>query len=57
VLPKSKTPSRIEANFGGDFKLDEEDVTKVDGLDRKLRFSDPSEAFGYNFYTDLDGKK
>jgi len=32
-------------------------VTKVDGLDRKLRFSDPSEAFGYNFYTDLDGKK
>lgn len=54
---KSKTPSRIKANLEGDFKLDAEDVKKVDGLDKKLRFNDPSESFGWNFYTDLDGKQ
>lgn len=56
VIPKSKTPARIKANFEGDFKLDAEDVKTIDGLDKKLRFNDPSESFGWNFYTDLDGK-
>lgn len=56
VIPKSKTPSRIKANFEGDFKLDPEDVEKIDALDRKLRFNDPSKSFGWEFYTDLDGK-
>jgi hypothetical protein len=32
-------------------------VKKIDGLDKKLRFNDPSESFGWNFYSDLDGKK
>jgi alcohol dehydrogenase (NADP+) len=41
----------------GDFELAPEDVKKIDGIDRKLRFNDPSGSFGYNFYTDLDGKK
>lgn len=57
VLPKSKTPSRIKANLEGDFKLDLEDVKKIASIDKKLRFNDPSESFGYKFYTDLDGKK
>jgi len=57
VIPKSKTESRIKANLEGDFKLDAEDVKKIDGLDKKLRFNDPSGNFGWNFYTDLDGKK
>ncbi len=57
VIPKSKTPSRIKANLEGDFKLEFEDVEKVDALDKKLRFNDPSESFGYNFYSDLDGKQ
>ncbi|KIW67531.1 hypothetical protein, variant [Phialophora macrospora] len=57
VIPKSKTPSRIKANFEGDFKLDPEDVKKVDALDKKMRFNDPSESFRWNFYADLDGKK
>ncbi|KAJ9658961.1 hypothetical protein H2198_003390 [Neophaeococcomyces mojaviensis] len=57
VIPKSKTPARIKANLEGDFKLDTEDVEKVDALDKKLRFNDPSESFGWNFYADLDGKK
>ncbi|TGO24253.1 hypothetical protein BPAE_0108g00460 [Botrytis paeoniae] len=57
VVPKSKTPSRIKSNLEGDFKLDAEDLKKLDGLDKKLRFNDASEVFGYNFYSDLDGKK
>ncbi len=57
VIPKSKTPSRIKANFEGEFKLDGEDVKKVDALDIKMRFNDQSESFGWNFYADLDGKK
>jgi alcohol dehydrogenase (NADP+) len=41
----------------GDFKLDPEDVKKIDSLDKKARFNDPSKGFGYNFFSDLDGKK
>ena len=56
VLPKSKTPSRIRNNLEGDFKLDEVDMRKLEGVDRKLRFNDPSGNFGWNFYADLEGK-
>ena len=55
-IPKSKTPSSIKANLEGDFKLEGEDIKKIDTLDKKLRFNDPSESFGYQYYTDLDGK-
>jgi hypothetical protein len=41
----------------GDFKLEAADVEKIDKIDKKLRFNDPSGAFGWDFYTDLDGKK
>jgi len=57
VIPKSKTESRIKSNLEGDFKLPQEDVAKIDGIDKKLRFNDPSKNFGWNFYADLDGKK
>ena len=57
VLPKSKTPERIQANLAGDFKLEPEDVQKIDSIDKKIRFNDPSDSFGYVFYSDLDGKK
>ncbi len=57
VLPKSKTPSRIKSNLEGDFKLDAEVMEKIGAIDKKLRFNDPSGSFGYQFYTDLDGKK
>ena len=46
VIPKSKTPARIQQNVEGDFELSAEDVKKVDAIDRKLRFNDPSEGFG-----------
>jgi alcohol dehydrogenase (NADP+) len=57
VLPKSKTPSRIKSNLEGDFKLETADLKRIDGIDKKIRFNDSSEEFGYNFFVDLDGKK
>jgi len=44
-------------NLEGDFKLDSEDMQRIEVLDKKLRFNDPSASFGYNFYIDLDGKR
>ena len=57
VIPKSNIESRINANLEGDFKLDHEDVKKIEAIDKKLRFNDPSQSFGWNFYADLEGKK
>ena len=57
VLPKSKTESRIKANLEGDFKLDADDIKKIDALDKKLRFNDPSANFKWKFYADLEGKE
>lgn len=37
VIPKSKTESRIKQNLEGDFKLEAEDVEKIDGIDKKVR--------------------
>lgn len=57
VIPKSKTESRIKANLEGDFKLDADDLKKIESIDKKFRFNDPSGTFGWDFYTDLDGKQ
>jgi len=51
-----KTESRIKDNLDSDFKLDQEDMDAIAGIDKKKRFNDPSQNFGWNFYTDLDGK-
>ena len=60
MIPKSKTEGRILENLDaveGQWELSESDVTKIDDeLDRKLRFNDPSERFGWCFYEGLDGK-
>jgi len=57
VLPKSKTPERIKSNLEGDFKLEKEDLEKLNAIDKKLRFNDPSGNFGWELYKDLEGKK
>lgn len=57
MLPKSKTESRIVQNLEGDFILEPEDLKKIDAIDKKLRFNDPSTNFKWNFYADLDGKE
>ena len=56
VLPKSKTPSRIKDNLEGDFKLDADDLEKIAAINKKLRFNDASESFGYNFFVGEEGK-
>jgi alcohol dehydrogenase (NADP+) len=56
VLSKSKTPSRIRANLEGDFRLNPEDMKKIESIDKKMRFNDSSKDFGYNLFADLDGK-
>ncbi|KAL8804406.1 MAG: hypothetical protein Q9182_002601 [Xanthomendoza sp. 2 TL-2023] len=56
VLPKSKTPSRIRENLEGDFRLEKAEVEKVAGVDKGLRFSDPSATFGWRFFGGEDGK-
>lgn len=38
VIPKSLTPSRIEANFDLDFQLTPEQVARIDRLNRNYRF-------------------
>ena len=49
MLPKSKTPSRIKANLQGDFRLAPEDVKRIEGIDRKMRFNDSSASYRYVF--------
>jgi alcohol dehydrogenase (NADP+) len=49
VLPKSKTPSRIQANLAGDFKSNAQDMKNIEKIDKKLRFNDRSKSFGYDF--------
>ncbi|OJJ49622.1 hypothetical protein ASPZODRAFT_88923 [Penicilliopsis zonata CBS 506.65] len=57
VLCKSKTPSRIKANLEGDFRLEPEDVEKIEEINKKIRFNDSSRDFGGEFFTDLEGKQ
>ena len=56
VIPKSKTEERIKQNFDIGFELSREEVDRIDGMDKKKRFSDMSDDFGYVFFKDLDGK-
>jgi len=55
VIPKSKTPTRIKENLEGSFKLSDNEMEQIEKLDKKMRFNDPSEDFGYKFFTGLDG--
>ena len=41
AIPKSATPSHIRENYGAlDVALDETDVERIDGIDRKKRYVD-----------------
>lgn len=57
VLVKSKNPDRIKQNFESDFKLDKEDMDKLASIDHKRRFNDGSKDFGYELFSDLEGKQ
>ncbi|KAJ5595143.1 uncharacterized protein N7459_001351 [Penicillium hispanicum] len=57
VIPKSKSPERITQNFDIAFELQASDIQQIDKLDKKLRFNDSSKDFGYELFTDLEGKQ
>lgn len=56
-MPKSKTPARIVENLQGVFQLEPADIEKINSIDKKLRFNDSSNDFGYELFADLDGKQ
>ncbi|CRL30209.1 Aldo/keto reductase [Penicillium camemberti] len=57
VIPKSKSPERIMQNFDIAFELEPSDIEKINSIDKKIRFNDSSKDFGYELFTDLDGKQ
>lgn len=57
MLPKSKTPARINSNLEADIQLSREDMQKIEKINRKLRFNDSSDTFGREFFEDLEGKQ
>lgn len=44
-------------NLDSDVKLTPEELQKIDTIDKKVRFNDPSPSFGYDYYAGEDGKK
>jgi D-xylose reductase len=47
VIPKSNNVERLEQNLKvTDFDLNEEDLTAISGLDRQLRFNNPTDYLG-----------
>lgn len=55
VIPKSVIDWQIEENVAADFKLDSEDLQKIETLDAKARFNDPSLDYDWRLYSDLEG--
>ncbi|KAJ5325515.1 aldehyde reductase AKR1 [Penicillium brevicompactum] len=56
VIPKSKTQARIHENLRAVVELSPEDISEINAIDRKMRFNDSSQDFGYELFADLDGK-
>jgi len=51
VIPKSTTPERIKENINVfDFSLSTEDIELITKLDRKYRFVQPSEWWGFPYF-------
>ncbi|KAJ4364949.1 hypothetical protein N0V83_008565 [Neocucurbitaria cava] len=55
VIPKSVVDWQITQNLESDFPLDAEDLEKIGTLDKQLRFNDPSSAYNWKLYSDLEG--
>jgi alcohol dehydrogenase (NADP+) len=55
VIPKSVIDWQIEQNLEADFELEPEDMEKVEMLDAKARFNDPSLDYEWRLYSDLEG--
>ncbi|PQE27101.1 aldehyde reductase protein [Rutstroemia sp. NJR-2017a WRK4] len=55
VIPKSVIDWQIEQNLEADFELEPEDMEKIEKLDAKARFNDPSLDYEWRLYSDLEG--
>jgi alcohol dehydrogenase (NADP+) len=55
VIPKSTIEWQIKENLDVDFDLNVEEMKSIEQMDRKARFNDPSQDFGYKLYVGLDG--
>ena len=56
VIPKSTVPWEQEQNLRSDgFELEVEDVERIDGMDKKLRFNLKGLNYGWKLYSDLEG--
>lgn len=47
VVPKSTNEKRLKENIGI-FELEADDLVKLDGIDKNIRYNDASEDFGYS---------
>lgn len=55
-VPKSVDAGRIKSNLGAiRVVLTDGDLEAINGLDKKMRFNDPSGSFNRKFYAGLDG--
>lgn len=57
VLAKSVIDWQIQENMDADFELDKEDMERIGGVDKGVRFNDPSGLYRMQFYQGLDGFK
>ncbi|KAJ9661597.1 hypothetical protein H2201_006453 [Coniosporium apollinis] len=54
VIPKSVIDWQIKENLAADFKLDSENMMRIDSMDMKLRFNHPSVDYQWRLYSDLE---
>ncbi len=55
VIPKSVIDWQVKENIEADFEIDEKDMMKIETLDIKARFNDPSLDYQWRLYSDLEG--
>ena len=55
VIPKSVIDWQIDQNLEADFEMEKEDLKRIESMDRKARFNDPSADYQYRLYSDLEG--
>ncbi|XXH01665.1 hypothetical protein Hte_008025 [Hypoxylon texense] len=55
IIPKTIIDWQIKENVEADFEIDVEDIKKIETLDIKARFNDPSLDYQWRLYSDLEG--
>jgi diketogulonate reductase-like aldo/keto reductase len=55
VIPKSVIDWQIDQNIEADFEMEKEDMKRIQSMDQKARFNDPSADYQYRLYSDLEG--